>query len=278
MKERSLVVFTLLAQLATGAFWTHSLLSLWAGLHTNLETAHLLTAPAFLGIIPVMVAALLVSLLHLGTPLNAWRAAANLRSSWLSREIVFTLLFTLLEAAFAWAYWQQIGEQWLWLLLGLGAALAGGLVLYSMTRLYMLRTIDSWNSWMTPASFLTSTLLLGSLASAIALAVNTHARGNLLRLPLAWIGIVVVFLLGVRLVIIVLSGEKNKPMLLVLQVSLIVFSLSLSSMLLYQSTVFDLSGRSAAFSVLAVLAFLATLAEETLGRWQFYASFERLGI
>lgn len=278
MKERSLVVFTLLAQLAIGTFWTQSLLSLWAVSYANLETARLLTVPAFLGIVPVMVAALLISLLHLGTPLNAWRAAANLRSSWLSREIGFTLLFTLLEAAFAWTCWQQIGEQWLWMLLGLGAALVGGLALYSMIRLYMLRTVRSWNTWMTLVSFLTSSLLLGSLASAIALAVNRHARGNLLRLPLAWIGIVVVFMLGVRLVIIALSGEKNKPMLLVLQVSLIVFSLSLSSMLLYQSTVFDLSGRSAAFSVLTVLAFLATLAEETLGRWQFYASFERVGI
>jgi anaerobic dimethyl sulfoxide reductase subunit C (anchor subunit) len=278
MKERSLVVFTLLTQLAIGAFWTQSLLSLWAVAYTNLETARLLTVPAFLGIVPVMVAALLISLSHLGTPLNAWRAAANLRSSWLSREIVFTLLFTLLEAAFAWTFWQQIGEQWLWLLLGLGAALAGGLALYSMTRLYMLRTIESWNTWVTPASFLTSTLLLGSLAAGVELALNPAAESALLRLPLTWIGLAAVFLLGTRLVITTLNAGGETPIWIAAQVSLTVFALSISSMLLYQSAVFELSGGSAALSWLVVLAFLGALAEEAIGRFLFYLSFERAGI
>lgn len=37
--------------------------------------------------------ALLLSTLHLGRPLRAWRALANLRSSWLSREILLTVGF-----------------------------------------------------------------------------------------------------------------------------------------------------------------------------------------
>lgn len=37
--------------------------------------------------------AMIVSMLHLGKPLRAWRAVLNVRTSWLSREIVFASLF-----------------------------------------------------------------------------------------------------------------------------------------------------------------------------------------
>jgi len=278
MKERSLVVFTLLVQLAIGAFWMLGILCLWATVHTNAETARQLTVPAFLGVIPIMAAALLVSLLHLGTPLNAWRAAVNLRSSWLSREIIFSLLFTVLEAAFAWLHWQQTEQGWLRLLLALAAALAGGLALYSMTRLYMLRTVSSWNTWMTPAAFIISTLLLGSLTAGVGLAANPEALGDLLRLPLTWIGLLAVFLLGARAVITTLSAAGQEPKLLIMQMSLLAFALSICSMLLYQSALFEFSGQSAALNWLVMLAFLAALGEEAMGRWLFYLSFERVGI
>lgn len=44
--------------------------------------------------------ALLVSMLHLGKPLRAWRAVFNLNTSWLSREILFTSAFLVLAGVF----------------------------------------------------------------------------------------------------------------------------------------------------------------------------------
>lgn len=41
-----------------------------------------------------------LSTMHLGKPMRAWRAILNVRSSWLSREIVFTNLFLLLGLPF----------------------------------------------------------------------------------------------------------------------------------------------------------------------------------
>jgi len=41
-----------------------------------------------------------LSTMHLGKPLRAWRAILNVRSSWLSREILFTNLFLMLGVAF----------------------------------------------------------------------------------------------------------------------------------------------------------------------------------
>jgi DMSO reductase anchor subunit len=261
--EIPLILFTLLTQLAIGCFWISGIIYFWASLYSNAEAVHQMITPAFVGVIPVMAAALLISLLHLGTPLNAWRAAANLRSSWLSREIVFTLLFAVLEAAFAWTHWLKMGQGWLQLLLALSTALAGGLALFSMSRLYMLRTISSWNTWMTPT--ITSTLLLGSLAVGVLLALNPEAHGNLLRLPLIWIGLLALFLLSARAVVSALTGAGGKPALFVVQISLIAFALSVSSMLTYQCVVFELSGRNNALSWLTILAFLAALAEEAVG-------------
>lgn len=278
MKERSLVVFTLLVQLTIGAFWTLGILHIWISAHSNADTALRLTNTGFLAIIPIMAAALLVSLLHLGTPLNAWRAVANAGSSWLSREIVFTLLFAVLDSTFAWTHWQEMGQGWLQLLLALSTALAGGLALFSMSRLYMLRTISSWNTWMTPVAFITSTLLLGSLAVGVLLALNPEAHGNLLRLPLIWIGLLALFLLPARAVVTALTGAGGKPALFVVQISLIAFALSVSSMLTYQCVVFELSGRNNGLSWLTILAFLAALAEEAVGRFLFCLSFERVGV
>jgi len=44
---------------------------------------------------------MLLSTMHLGKPLRAWRAILNVKSSWLSREILFTNLFLLLGIPFA---------------------------------------------------------------------------------------------------------------------------------------------------------------------------------
>jgi DMSO reductase anchor subunit len=278
VKERSLVAFTLLAQLCIGAFWALGLLYAWVAGAASVETAQGLTSSGFLALIPLLVLALLASLLHLGTPQNAWRVAANLRSSWLSREIVFALLFTILEAVYALLQWQQIGPGWLRLLLWLSTAVTGGLLLYSMTRLYMLRTIPTWNTWMTPASFTITTLLMGSLAAGVLLALDPSAQGDLMRLPLVWIGLGAVFLLGFRAVLTALYAGGQETGLVVVQTSLLAFALSICSMLLYQSAVFELSGRSAAINWLIILSFLAALAEETLSRWLFYLRFERAGI
>lgn len=282
MKERSLVAFTLLAQLVTGAFWMLGIVHVWASGRVGAETAAELTAGGFLALVPVMAAALLISLLHLGTPRNAWRAAANLRTSWLSREIVFTLLFGLLLAVFAGLHWRQTGDGWMRLLVGLAAGLAGGLALYSMTRLYMLRTIPSWNTWMTPAAFGISTLLLGGLAAGVWLACNPVASGELLRLPILGISLLAILLLSVQVALAALrraaGWQPQMRLLVITQMSLLAFVLCVSSMLAYQSAVFEFSGQSAALSWLVLLAFLASLVEQAVGRFLFYLSFERVGI
>ena len=78
--ERPLVLFTVLAQMAVGAFITPGVFVLQLGA-TEAKIPVLFTGL-------IMLSALLLSLLHLGSPQRAYRAIANWRTSWLSREIL----------------------------------------------------------------------------------------------------------------------------------------------------------------------------------------------
>ncbi len=113
---------------------------------------------------------LAASLLHLGAPLNAVWALTNLGSSWLSREILAGLVFFGL-----WAVTFQLNRRpaaatrarrVLAPALPPALALAGLLLVWSVAQVYMLPARPVWNSWLTPASFLLTTLLLGTVAMA----------------------------------------------------------------------------------------------------------------
>jgi anaerobic dimethyl sulfoxide reductase subunit B len=167
MREPSLVAFTLLAQTAVGVFWAVLGVRLIAGTHAS----PLLAAP-FLAVGPLLLAAVLASLLHLGAPRNAWRALANVRHSWLSREIMATLLFgggwlvLLSLRAVGWTFAAVD------VIAAIATALAGGGLVYSMARVYRLRTVPAWNSPLTTASFLLAAGALGSISCALLLAIT----------------------------------------------------------------------------------------------------------
>ncbi len=127
-----LIWLTLLTQAAVGA-------SLTAGDGTGRLTAAVLA-----------VAALAVSLLHLGRPLYAWKALRNLRRSWLSREVALFGAYGALAA----------------LSVGLpGAAPVAGIVgaagVYASGRLYMVPGRPAWCSSLTLARFGATALALG---------------------------------------------------------------------------------------------------------------------
>lgn len=149
--ELPLVFFTLLAQAAVGVFWS-------AGWVYNMFILLLQTNSSPLWLVPygmvgiLLAMALLISFAHLGRKRNAWRVLANLKKSWLSREIlslgvfgVTGLVYVVFPAFFS----------------ALLAALAGLVVIISMANVYRLRSMPAWNNRRTLAVFLLSALLLG---------------------------------------------------------------------------------------------------------------------
>jgi DMSO reductase anchor subunit len=140
LTDLPLVAFTLLGQTAAG-----------------IAVISLLTGPLSRGVLSVIgglvVAAALLSLLHLGTTRNAWRTPSNVTRSALSREVLALLLF---------------GGVWLlaWLAPGVARiplALAGVGLVYAMAEVYRIDGVPGWKTSRTRGAFAASALLLGGL-------------------------------------------------------------------------------------------------------------------
>jgi anaerobic dimethyl sulfoxide reductase subunit B len=164
LREPSLVAFTLLVQAAAGITWT--LLALrTAGADAGYALLPLASAGALLAAGGAAAAA------HLGTPLSAWRAAARVRTSWLSREVAAAMVFAVALAAALLAHVPggsgALAGTWL-----LGAAAASGLgLVWAMARVYRLPAVPAWNSPLTTASFILTAAGLGALTAAWLMAV-----------------------------------------------------------------------------------------------------------
>jgi anaerobic dimethyl sulfoxide reductase subunit C (anchor subunit) len=164
-REWPLVVFTLLGQLAVGCFFS-VVLPLHFARPAAGQAARALRfwAPAALAVI--LAAGAAVSFLHLGHPFRAYRVLANLRTSWLSREIVAELAFLAGLATLAALAFFGPGEGRASRVAAILTSVAALAFLASMTRLYMLTTVPNWNTAATPLSFGLSAGLLGALGAA----------------------------------------------------------------------------------------------------------------
>jgi anaerobic dimethyl sulfoxide reductase subunit C (anchor subunit) len=156
MKHWSLIFFTLLAQTAVGAYVAYlGIDTLSGGLPALTGQQMILT------VFILMVLGLLISLTHLGSPRNAFWAVANLRKSWLSREVLFALAFTGSIGLQVFLEWRRIRYGGLdIILMGLSLVFGVSLIL-SMGKLYRLRTVPIWDTALTPIGFILTSLILG---------------------------------------------------------------------------------------------------------------------
>jgi anaerobic dimethyl sulfoxide reductase subunit C len=302
--ELALVIFTIAAQMSVGAFLVLGGVHFFATRYAGIEEADKLSTYALLAIGPVMVVGLIVSFFHLGNPINAPRAIMNLGTSWLSREILFGVLFAGFGFLFAIVQWRKWGSPGLRNVLALVAAVFGlGLVISMAMVYYSLPSVPAWNNWVTLASFFATTVLLGAVAISAAFVgafAYLHARKHeasekqrhILTITLRWMALVSLIVLGFQLVIqplymgyLASSGpvaEKSAAILvqeygalLALRYVLLFLGAGLFSFFIYK---FARSARNIGLlSTLAFSAFTLVLAGELIGRYLFYASYVRIG-
>ena len=158
--EIPLVIFTLLAQMAIGAFVT--IFIIYSFLSNKLIAGQITLIP-LLATGAAVIVALLVSFFHLGSPQNAWRALNHLRKSWLSREILFATGFAGLWAILTGLRLVKFGNFSVWMILATVTAVSGLAAVYNMNRVYQLRSVPAWNTGRTLLEFTLSTLSLGCL-------------------------------------------------------------------------------------------------------------------
>jgi len=189
MEERPLIVFTLLTQAAVGAGLATAVVQ---AAPVDAEGARTIAAVGWTLAALLVASGLLASCAHLGVLVNAWRAAMNWRSSWLSREILATGTFTGLTALAALSTLRG-GPAALLQGLALGAGL---LAIHCMAMAYRLPTVPAWNSNLTHLSFFLTALVLGSLVLGGLAPLAGGAAGKTLG---SWAATALVILTGCSL-------------------------------------------------------------------------------
>lgn len=111
----------------------------------------------------LIVFGLLSSTFHLANPKNAWRAFSRFRTSWLSREGVFAVVFMPLAFIYLLSIWFE-APAWMREISGFLAAVLAWITVFSTGMIYAcLKTIRQWNTPLVPANYLALGYASGSL-------------------------------------------------------------------------------------------------------------------
>ncbi len=279
-REWALVAFTLLMQTSVGVVLVVAVLQVLQARGAAHAQTRLLDLPLLVAAIAGLLG-LAASLLHLGQPLQGWLAVANVRTSWLSREVALAILFVAAGAVFLAVRAGNPGSA-LRPAAALVAAALGVALIVGMSRLYMVPSQPAWDRITTPAGFLATTLLLGVVLPVVlcgpALGLRTWR--------LLGLAAVTLLIFQILLVPALLAGIVHEPAAAIsaassgaaagwLAVGRIVAAVAAGVLLV---SVLHAVVHGGAFSGgMAMLTLALVLVSEALGRVLFYASAVRLG-
>ena len=163
--EWPLVVFTLLAQAGVGTLAAGETLGWFVCNKAGAarEKPHLFKSRLLALILSTT--GLAMSFLHLGSPLKAINALNNLKSSWLSREILAAVIFLFFLSLSVFLTRKKKPSGKTAIIVSTAAVFAGLFLILAMSILYMLPGVLFWDHVITPLSFFTTTFLLGFMAA-----------------------------------------------------------------------------------------------------------------
>ncbi|MCF8033449.1 MAG: dimethyl sulfoxide reductase anchor subunit [Desulfarculaceae bacterium] len=279
MHNWSLVWFTLLAQGSVGVVWL-SVMGAWIG---GAREPGSLLWPMSLALV-LSGLGIIGATAHLAKPRLAPNALRNFRQSWLSREVFLVQAFAGMQLLLV--LFELWGVQTLFWACGVVACLIGGLALFAMTRVYLLRTVPVWNTMATPLEFVGSTLLLGGGFIALLTVLIPQDHSN--REPFLLVAVISIGLgLLLKLTSIIpaikaLTPAKSQTWYPAKSQS------NNTGWVLAARTLFSLLGLSSMILLLvqevgplwlwAGLGLAFFTACEVLGRWRFYMIYRRVGL
>jgi anaerobic dimethyl sulfoxide reductase subunit C (anchor subunit) len=304
VREWALPLYTILMQIAIGV-----LLMLWIIRHQgNLKLSRdnmnrMVDTPLTIVLLTIVVA-MIGAHFHLSKPYLSLLAVLNVRSSWLSREIVFTILFFFSVAGLWYLRRKSSDHVNLETYLGWTAIFFGWATTYCMAQIYILPTQVAWDSPATITYYAGTTLLLGAMAMAALLIMDLrfaevrepetpNYRIPLIQSSLLWLALLAVIMVllvtGINFYQITHLQAADEPAITSLNLLLglyqplfmIRFGLiflgvvwlifSISQMLRKQKTIQELMTPIYGSCLLVMIG-------EILGRFLFYATHVRLGI
>jgi len=283
--EWSLIFFTLISQLSVGILLMFSFVFF---VNPNYNESQIIwwKSPELL-ILLLLGFAGLISLLHLGRPINAPKSVSNFAGSWISKEILSLIILFISIFVLYMLRWILPSPMWLVKLMLIISSLASVIFIYSMKHIYMIETIPSWNTRFTPLSFFSSVLLFFLLALFLMNDQGGVFWRNIIQLkPLI---IILIIFLMIQIVLGVfqqsyLSGMEKlgienisftKGMyvgLFCIKMIILIVSVIYLFYLYLNSEKMDLNSM-AIMSLILILIF-----QEFIGRFMFYQSYFRIGV
>jgi anaerobic dimethyl sulfoxide reductase subunit C len=156
-----LIAFTLCMQFSAGIVLLYNIFLILPIAQKKEQIPHRYQMILLIALFAAM-AGVLFSFLHLGNPSNAMKSLLNLKESWLSREILFVIVFTgfLLVVTFLQFKFPATIRAHKWILDI--TSITGLILVFVMSRVYLIPSMPAWNSIFTPIGFFIAMLLSGS--------------------------------------------------------------------------------------------------------------------
>jgi anaerobic dimethyl sulfoxide reductase subunit C (anchor subunit) len=304
VREWALPVYTILMQMAVGALFVLWVIRWRAGSKYKPGEIDRMIRNPILVIVVTAAVAMTASHFHLSKPFQSFMAVFNFKTSWLSREIVFTSLFFGMLLSLLYLTYFDDKRRNLIAALGWLAILTGSILIYCMARIYLLPTQVAWNSTSVIVSFYVTALTLGAMALACLLLLDlkfaeiqkssdVELRSQLIKSSLAGLTAIVILLAFANLAItqiqmnllsqggqiartsLKLLLELYSPLLVIRQILLIGASLWFG-LVVYR--MYRLKIMPQKILVPVYLSCLLILIGEIVGRFLFYATHIRVGL
>lgn len=304
LREWALPVYTILMQFSVGTLTALWILRVFGMRHLSLEYVERILRKPMLVLVLSILTAIIGSHFHLSKPYFSFLAVLNFGTSWLSREIVFTILLLISCALLAYLIWFVRGHGRLKIALGWFSVACGWIVIYCMASLYLLPTQPIWHTPVTILKFFGSALLLGAAVAGALLIMDTvfseaqesdlvPVRLQLIRRSALWFALIAVLIValisllnlgqitGLReggtleLTSLHLLTDVYGPLLIVRFVAMFIGVI----MLAVTMVLINRQRKALADLVVPVhLACLLMVVGEILGRFLFYATHVRIGV
>ncbi|MEP7063843.1 MAG: DmsC/YnfH family molybdoenzyme membrane anchor subunit [Betaproteobacteria bacterium] len=168
----SVIVFTVLSGAGLGAFAIVAVDDLCRAMASRVDATQPWNIAATLALL-LVIAGLCASVLHLANPRNAWRSAARFRTSWLSREAVFSLAFIVVAMVDLALRWTDAGMALRGTVAVLSLLLAWTVIHCTAMIYASLKPIRAWHTWRVPLNY----LLLAHASGAMLVAATLQVLG-----------------------------------------------------------------------------------------------------
>lgn len=259
----SLVFFTVLSQTAAGSLIIREILLFSADNYQFSKEFRVLSL-FITGIIIAL--ALGAAFMHLGKQANAVHSLRNLRSSWLSREILFIIIFSVTVLLY-WLNEKFWNIQVFNSLLSFTGLLAGTGLLASMSAIYMLPAVPSWHTPLTPFSFVITAAAGGLSLFVLLNAVYSNGTAKTLLAILAFIIILSLIISGFMF-----SSPKESGLQMFYIIRILMGLITL--ILIFLNYLNTFPNKMTALSVL----FITVLLTEMTGRVIFFLNYHKSGL